>query len=119
MEDDEGIKDAKMVIKKVNELKDDFNALGSDCFNHCSEEKICCLASAVSSMPRSGTTVMNRQKLKENGCTSLYIVLQGCTWLYKVAHGCSFSSIVLQGCTQLYKVVHGCTIHPRTHDALS
>jgi len=64
VEDDEGIEDGKMVIEKVDELKDDFNELGSDCFNHCSEEKIHCLATAVNSMLRSGSTVMNRQKAK-------------------------------------------------------
>ena len=62
--DDEGIKDGKMVIKKVDELKDDYHTLGSDCFNHCSEEKIHCLATAVNSMLRSGSTLMNRQKAK-------------------------------------------------------
>merc|ERR1711891_121303 len=35
VEDDEGIEDGKMVIEKVDELKDDFHELGSDCFNHC------------------------------------------------------------------------------------
>merc|ERR1711891_105834 len=64
VEDDEGIEDGKMVIEKVDELKDDFKELGSDCFNHCSEEKIHCLATAVNSMLRSGSTVMNRQKAK-------------------------------------------------------
>ena len=64
VEDDEGIKDEEMVIEKVDELKDDFNELGSDCFNHCSEEKIRCLTSAVNSMLQLGSTVMNRQKLK-------------------------------------------------------
>ena len=64
MEDDEGIEDGKMVIEKVDELKDDFNELGSDCFNHCSEEKIHCLAGAVNSMLHSGSTLMNRQKAK-------------------------------------------------------
>jgi len=64
VEDDEGIEDGKMVIEKVDELKDDFNELGSDCFNHCSEEKIHCLAGAVNSMLHSGSTLMNRQKAK-------------------------------------------------------
>ena len=64
VEDDEGIEDGKMVIEKVDELKDDFNELGSDCFNHCSEEKIHCLATAVNSLLRSGSTVMNPQKAK-------------------------------------------------------
>ena len=53
-----------MVIEKVDELKDDFNELGSDCFNHCSEEKIHCLATAVNSMLSSWSTVMNWQKFK-------------------------------------------------------
>ena len=39
VEDDEGIEDGKMVIEKVDELKDDFHEHGSDCFKHCSEEK--------------------------------------------------------------------------------
>ena len=64
VEDDEGIEDGKMVIEKVDELKDDFNELGSDCFNHCSEEKIKCLAGTVNAMLRTGSTLMNRQKLK-------------------------------------------------------
>ena len=38
VEDDEGIEDGKMVIEKVDELKDDFHEHGSDCFKHCSEE---------------------------------------------------------------------------------
>ena len=62
VEDDEGIEDGKMVIEKVDELKDDFHEHGSDCFKHCSEEKIQCLATAVNSLLRSGSTVMNRQK---------------------------------------------------------
>ena len=64
VEDDEGVKDGKMIIQKVDELKDDYHALGSDCFNHCSKEKIHCLATAVNSMLSSGSTVMNRQKAK-------------------------------------------------------
>ena len=64
VEDDEGIEDGKMVIKKVDELKDDYHALGSDCFNHCSEEKIHCLAATVNSLLRSGSTIMNPQKAK-------------------------------------------------------
>ena len=64
VEDDEGIEDGKMVIEKVDELKDDFNELGSDCFNHCSEEKIKCLAGTVNAMLRTGSTLMNHQKLK-------------------------------------------------------
>ena len=62
MEDDEGVEDGKMIIEKVDELKDDFAEIGSDCFTQCSKEKIHCLASAVSSLLRSGKTVMNRQK---------------------------------------------------------
>ena len=64
VEDDEGVKDGKMIIQKVDELKDNYHAMGSDCFNHCSEEKIHCLATAVNSMLSSGSTVMNRQKAK-------------------------------------------------------
>ena len=64
VEDDEGIEDGKMVIEKVDELKDDFDEHGSDCFRHCSKEKIHCLATAVNSLLRSGSTVMNRQKAK-------------------------------------------------------
>ena len=59
-EEDEG----KMIIEKVNELKDDFHTLGSDCFNHSSQEKICCFTSAVNSMLCLGSTVMNPQKSK-------------------------------------------------------
>ena len=50
--------------EKVDEIKDDFHALGSDCFNYCSEEKIRCLSSSVNSMLRSGSLVMNPQKIK-------------------------------------------------------
>merc|ERR1712121_216202 len=64
VEDDEGIEDVKMVIEKVDELKDDFHEHGSDCFKHCSEEKIECVASAVNSLLRLGSTVMNPQKAK-------------------------------------------------------
>ena len=64
VEDDEGIEDGKMVIEKVDELKDDFDEHGSDCFKHCSKEKIHCLATAVNSLLHSGSTVMNRQKAK-------------------------------------------------------
>ena len=64
VEDDEGIEDGKMVIERVDELKDDFDEHGSDCFKHCSKEKIHCLATAVNSLLRSGSTVMNRQKAK-------------------------------------------------------
>ena len=62
MEDDEGVENGKMIIDKVDELKDDFAEIGSDCFNQCSKEKIHCLAAAVNSLLRSGKTVMNRQK---------------------------------------------------------
>ena len=64
VEDDEGIEDGKMVIEKVDELKEDFHEHGSDCFKHCSKEKIHCLATAVNSMLHSGSTIMNHQKLK-------------------------------------------------------
>ena len=59
VEEDEGIEDVK---EKVDELKDDFHEHGSDCFKHCSEEKIQCLATAVNSLLSSGKTVMNPQK---------------------------------------------------------
>ena len=64
VEDDEGIEDVKTAIEKVDELKDDFHKHGSDCFKHCSEEKIHCLAATVNSLLRSGSTVMNPQKAK-------------------------------------------------------
>ena len=64
VEEDEGIEDVKMVTEKVDELKDDFHEHGSDCFKHCSEEKIHCVASAVNSLLRLGSTVMNPQKAK-------------------------------------------------------
>ena len=64
VEEDEGIENVKTAIEKVDELKDDFHEHGSDCFKHCSEEKIHCLATAVNSLLRSGSTVMNRQKAK-------------------------------------------------------
>ena len=64
VENDEGIKDSKMNKEKVDEIKDDFHALGSDCFNYCSEEKIRCLSSSVNSMLRSGSLVMSPQKIK-------------------------------------------------------
>ena len=64
VEDDEGIENVKMVTEKVDELKDDFHEHGSDCFKHCSEEKIHCVASAVNSLLRIGSTVMNPQKAK-------------------------------------------------------
>ena len=55
---------SKMIKEKVDELKEDFLALGSDCFNRCSEEKIRCLGHAVDSMLRSGSIVMSPQKIK-------------------------------------------------------
>merc|ERR1711942_521829 len=61
VEEDEGIEDVK---EKVDELKDDFHEHGSDCFKHCSEEKIHCVAAAVNSLLRLGSTVMNPQKAK-------------------------------------------------------
>ena len=64
VEEDEGVEDVKMIIEKVDELKDDFHDHGSDCFKHCSEEKIECVASAVNSLLRLGSTVMNPQKAK-------------------------------------------------------
>ena len=64
VEEDEGVEDVKMIIEKVDELKDDFHEHGSDCFKHSSEEKIECVASAVNSLLRLGSTVMNPQKAK-------------------------------------------------------
>ena len=64
VEDDEGIEDGKMVIEKVDELKDDFHEHGSDCFKQCSDEKIHCVAAAVNSLLRVGSTVMSKQKAK-------------------------------------------------------
>ena len=64
VEEDEGVEDVNMIIEKVDELKDDFHEHGSDCFKHCSEEKIECVASAVNSLLRLGSTVMNPQKAK-------------------------------------------------------
>ena len=64
VEEDEGVEDVKTAIEKVDELKDDFHEHGSDCFKHCSEEKIHCLAATVNSLLRSGSTVMNPQKAK-------------------------------------------------------
>ena len=64
VEDDEGIEDGKMVIEKVDELKDDFHEHGSDCFKKCSDEKIHCVAAAVNSLLRVGSTVMSKQKAK-------------------------------------------------------
>ena len=34
VEEDEGVEDVKMIIEKVDELKDDFHEHGSDCFKH-------------------------------------------------------------------------------------
>ena len=64
VEEDEGIENVKTAIEKVDELKDDFHEHGSDCFKHCSEEKIHCLAATVNSLLRSGSTIMNPQKAK-------------------------------------------------------
>ena len=69
VEEDEGIEDVKMVTEKVvrekvDELKDDFHEHGSDCFKHCSDEKIHCVAAAVNSLLRVGSTVMSKQKAK-------------------------------------------------------
>ena len=47
--DDEGLQ-VQDTIEKLDELNNDFRAEGSDCFNHCSEEKIECLGQAVQSM---------------------------------------------------------------------
>merc|ERR1711867_374723 len=67
--EDEGIEDVKMVTEKVvrekvDELKDDFHEHGSDCFKQCSDEKIHCVAAAVNSLLRVGSTVMSKQKAK-------------------------------------------------------
>ena len=46
------------------------------------------------------------------GCTWLYMVVQGFTWLYKIVHGSIWFTLmykVVQGCTRLYLVVHDCT----------
>merc|ERR1712121_603059 len=69
VEEDEGIEDVKMVTEKVvrekvDELKDDFHEHGSDCFKQCFDEKIHCVAAAVNSLLRLGSTVMNPQKAK-------------------------------------------------------
>merc|ERR1711895_280682 len=64
VEEDEGIEDVKMVREKVDELKDDFHEYGSDCFKNCSDEKIHCVAAAVNSLLRVGSTVMSKQKAK-------------------------------------------------------
>merc|ERR1711954_599782 len=61
VEEDEGIEDVK---EKVNELKDEFHEHGSNCFKHCSDEKIHCVAASVNSLLRLGSTVMNPQKAK-------------------------------------------------------
>ena len=43
VEPDEGVEDdPNEIIEKVDELNEDFHVEGSDCFNHCSEEKIKC-----------------------------------------------------------------------------
>ena len=65
VEPDEGVEDdSNEMIKKVDELNEDFHAKGSDCFNHCSEEKIKCLGHAVDSLLRYGSQIMNPEKLK-------------------------------------------------------
>ena len=65
VEPDEGVKDdPNEIIEKVDELNEDFNVEGSDCFNHCSEEKIKCLGHAVDSLLRDGSSVMKPEKLK-------------------------------------------------------
>merc|ERR1711895_357346 len=69
VEEDEGIEDVKMVREKVvrekvDELKDDFHEHGSDCFKQCSDEKIHCVAAAVNSLLRVGSTVISKQKAK-------------------------------------------------------
>ena len=61
VEEDEGIEDVK---EKVDELKDEFHEHGSDCFKHCSDEKIHCVAAAVNSLLRLGSSVMNPRKAK-------------------------------------------------------
>ena len=65
VEPDEGVgDDSNKMIEKVDELNEDFHAKGSDCFNHCSEEKIKCLGHAVDSLLRYGSQIMNPEKLK-------------------------------------------------------
>jgi len=65
VEPDEGVKDdPNEIIEKVDELNEDFHVEGSDCFNHCSDEKIKCLGHAVDSLLRYGSSVMNPEKLK-------------------------------------------------------
>merc|ERR1711942_542499 len=61
VEEDEGIEDVK---EKVDGLKDEFYEHGSNCFKHCSDEKIHCVGAAVNSLLRLGSTVMNPQKAK-------------------------------------------------------
>ena len=61
VEEDEGIEDVK---EKVDELKDEFHEHGSNCFKHCSDEKIHCVAAAVNSLLRLGSSVMNPRKAK-------------------------------------------------------
>ena len=65
VEPDEGVgDDPNEIIEKVDELNEDFNVDGSDCFNHCSEEKIKCLGHAVDSLLQYGSSVLNPEKLK-------------------------------------------------------
>ena len=65
VEPDEGVgDDPNEIIEKVDELNEDFNVDGSDCFNHCSEEKIKCLGHAVESLLQYGSSVLNPEKLK-------------------------------------------------------
>ena len=64
VEPDEGVEDdPNEMIEKVDELNEDFHVEGSDCFNHCSEEKIKCLGHAVDSMLHYGSHYMNPQKI--------------------------------------------------------
>ena len=42
--------DSKDINEILDELNEDFHAEGSDCFNHCSKEKIKCLDKAVETM---------------------------------------------------------------------
>ena len=65
VEPDEGVKDdPNEIIQKVDELNEAFHVEGSDCFNHCSDEKIKCLGHAVDSLLRDESSVMNPEKLK-------------------------------------------------------
>jgi len=65
VEPDEGVEDdPNEILEKVDELNEDFHVEGSDCFNHCSDEKIKCLGHAVDSLLRYGSSVMNPEKLK-------------------------------------------------------